>query len=120
MRTSARSNVVTRLTSTAFGVRSSAAAKPTAFPFCAVRLAMSFVRVGEEALRYLRLLLLDFPHLRGNFYRRQRRKQRLELGLQPFFVIFASFCLTFLVGAVHPNRLSEAHHRLPICNRVQP
>jgi hypothetical protein len=26
----------------------------------------------------------------------------------------------FLVGAVHPNRLSEAHHRLPICKRVQP
>src|SRR6266513_2703773 len=62
-------------------------------------------------------------HLRESFYRRQRRKQRLELGLQPsslflfssplqnfyrrqrskrrfelglqHFVIFASFCLVF-------------------------
>ncbi len=40
--------------------------------------------------------------------------------MQALFVIFASFCLIFLVGAVHPNRLSEAHHRLPICKRVQP
>jgi len=33
-------------------------------------------------------------HLRESFYRRQRRKQRFELGLQ-HFVIFASFCLVF-------------------------
>src|SRR5436190_19835169 len=48
MRTSARSNVVPWLTSKAFGVRSLAAVEPTAFPFCAVRLAMPFARLSDR------------------------------------------------------------------------
>src|SRR5205807_4842259 len=91
MRRSGRSNVVTRLTSKApcsrklseFGVRSLAPAKPTAFRFCVVRLAIPFARVVQEPFRYPCFRLLDSLHLRENFYRRQRRKQRLELGLQP-------------------------------------
>src|SRR5438445_5327520 len=104
MRTSGRSNVVTWLTSKAFGVRSLAPAKPAAFPFCAVRLAMFFTEDSEgnegwswvlQPLRYLRFLLwIFFSSPLKNFYRRQRSKQRFELGLQ-HFVIFASFCLLF-------------------------
>jgi hypothetical protein len=37
---------------------------------------------------------VQWMHLRESFYRRQRSKQRFELGLQ-HFVIFASFCLVF-------------------------
>src|SRR5947199_7412424 len=48
MRRSGRSNVVTWLTSKAFGVRSLAAVKPTAFRFCAVRLAMPFARLSDR------------------------------------------------------------------------
>src|SRR6266481_10143773 len=48
MRRSGRSNVVTRLTSKAFGVRSLAAVKPTAFRFCAIRLAMPFARLSDR------------------------------------------------------------------------
>src|SRR5882724_5772148 len=46
-------------------------------------------------LCYLRFLLwIFFSSPLQNFYRRQRSKQRFELGLQ-HFVIFASFCLVF-------------------------
>ena len=48
MRRSGRSNVVTWLTSNAFGVRSLAAAKPAAFLFCAVRLAILFARLSDR------------------------------------------------------------------------
>src|SRR5262245_41263840 len=56
MRRSLRSNVVTWLISKApcsrklseFGVRPSAAVKPTAFRFCAVRLAMPFARLSNR------------------------------------------------------------------------
>src|SRR5437016_8248342 len=48
MRRSRRSNVVTWLTSKAFGVRSLAAVKPTAFRFCAVRLAIPFARLSDR------------------------------------------------------------------------
>src|SRR5882757_5716194 len=48
-----------------------------------------------QPLRYLRFLLwIFFSSPLQNFYRRQRSKQRFELGLQ-HFVIFASFCLVF-------------------------
>ena len=43
-----RSNVVTWLTSKAFGVRPLAAVKPTAFLFCAVRLAMPLARLSDR------------------------------------------------------------------------
>src|SRR5258705_8778518 len=48
MRISGRSNVVIWLTSKDFGVRSLAAVKPTAFPFCAVRLAMPLARLSDR------------------------------------------------------------------------
>src|SRR6266542_2843664 len=48
MRRSGRSNVVRWLTSKAFGVRSLAAVKPTAFRFCAIRLAMPFGRLSDR------------------------------------------------------------------------
>src|SRR6266478_2332235 len=60
MRRSGRSNVVPWRTSKAFGVRSLAAVEPTAFPFCALRLAMPFATLSEAQI----------------IYRRQRRKQR--------------------------------------------
>jgi hypothetical protein len=47
----------------------------------------------EKFLRYLRFLLLirDQGTSQKDFYRRQRRKQRLQFALKTF-VIFASFC----------------------------
>src|SRR6266498_4671336 len=48
MRRSARSNVVSWLTSSGFGVRPFAPVNPTPFLFCAVRLAMRFSRLSDR------------------------------------------------------------------------
>src|SRR6266446_7340615 len=48
MRRSGRPNVAAWLTPKAFGFRPLAAVKPTAFLFCAVRLAMPFARLPDH------------------------------------------------------------------------
>src|SRR5438477_12464201 len=91
MSRSGRSNVVTWLTSKAFGVRPLAAVKPTAFLFSAVRLSMPFARLSDSvtrktlklfrkprrsSLRYLRFLRLVLAKPERKALQKARRQQR--------------------------------------------
>src|SRR6059058_1821843 len=74
MRRSARSNVVPWLTSSGFGVRPFAPVNPTAFLFCAVRLAMRFARLSDRIGAQKRVLFT-----RQSLY---RRRELFETSLE--------------------------------------
>src|SRR5438067_7720072 len=121
MRRSLRSNVVTWLISNApcsrklseFGVRLSAAVKPPAFLFSAVRLSMPFARLSDSvtrktlklfrkprrsSLRYLRFLLFTFVSLSAALLHigsagLQSIKIQLCFHLLPRHTVFARIAL---------------------------